>query len=172
MTQDQWDIYKLDPLYECFVPISSHTTTIRAVPSQPRPLSPQPARNTRKRHLSSCSPPPQRTMPPPASERRTFIENEGDDEYEVEAMFMSGEKRLARFRAAVQRGRQRIEKQRQERREKIKEKMMFYSQEDEEHEIYNNTFSNDSTFNPSIQPLPQDHSVPEPIQGKRKGGED
>jgi len=111
-------------------------------------------------------------MPPPASERRTFIENDGDDEYEVEAMFVSGEKRLARFRAAVKRGRERIEKQRQERREKIKEKMMFFSQEDEEYEIYSNTFPNASTFNPRIQPLPQDHPVPEPIQGKRKGGED
>ena len=111
-------------------------------------------------------------MPPPASERRTFIENDGDDEYEVEAMFVSSEKRLARFRAAVKRGRERIEKQRQERRAKIKEKMMFFSQEDEEYEIYSNTFPNDSTFNPRIQPLPQDHPVPEPIQGKRKGGED
>jgi len=111
-------------------------------------------------------------MPPPASERRTFIENDGDDEYEVEAMITSGEKRLARFRAAAQKGREQIEKQRQERREKIKEKMMFFSQKDEEDEIYSNTFPNDSTFDPRIQPLPQENPIPEPIKGKRKGGED
>ncbi|KAL9711864.1 hypothetical protein Ac2012v2_004937 [Leucoagaricus gongylophorus] len=158
MTQDQWDIYKLDPLYECFVPIPSHTTKIRAVPSKLRPSSPP---LTRKRQLSSCSPPPQRAMPPPTPEKHTFvqIQSDDDDEDEVEAMVISNEQPLLHLRAIVKKRRERTEKkmqERQQRRKKIKEKVEFFSQKDDEDEMSSNVLSNGSTFNPCIQPLPQE----------------
>lgn len=162
MSQDQWDIYKLDPLYECFIPARSQITRIRNV-SQPRPLTPQPVG---KHQLSSRSPSPYRTMPPPPipPDRRAFVqsESESDDEDEVEAMVITDKQPLPRRRSAT-RQRERV-KARQARREKIHKKMEMFSRDDD---MYQNIFPNGSTFDQRLQPPISGSTTPEP--NKRKG---
>jgi len=100
-------------------------------------------------------------MPPPTPEKHTFvqIQSDDDDEDEVEAMVISNEQPLLHLRAIVKKRRERTEKkmqERQQRRKKIKEKVEFFSQKDDEDEMFSNVLSNGSTFNPCIQPLPQE----------------
>lgn len=163
MTQDQWDIYKLDPFYECFVPGPSEITNIQPVSSKPPPLSPQPLR---KRELLSPSPPPERSMPPPAPpRRRNWVQNESDsdDEDEVEAMIANDEQPLPRRRSVIRERRERLESQRQARRGKLKGKIEMSSQEDD---MYINIFPNGSTFESSNQLPSRQSSTPEPSKRK------
>lgn len=166
LTQDQWDIYKLDPLYECFVRRPSQLTVIRNV-SQPHLPSPQP---TGKRQLASQSPPPHRTMPPPRAptDRYALVESESDsnDEEEVESMIIGDQQPRPRHRSATREFKECLKKKRQERREKLSRKMEIFSQADR---MQTNVYFNDKTFDQHPQ-TPERSSVT-PEAGKRKGEE-
>lgn len=166
MTQDQWDIYKLDPLYECLVRELPQVTTIRNV-SQPRPPSPK---VVGKRQLPSRSPSPSRLMPPPrtANGRNAFVESESesDDEDEVESMIIHDQQPRSRHRSAGRELRERFKKERQERREKLQRKMEIFSQTDE---LYHNVYPNGGVFDRARTPE-RCSTTPEP--SKRKGEED
>ncbi|KAF9452400.1 hypothetical protein P691DRAFT_795093 [Macrolepiota fuliginosa MF-IS2] len=167
MTQDQWDIYKLDPLYECLVRGHSQVTTIRNV-SGPRVPSPKLAG---KRRMTSRSPTPSRAMPPPRTlnGKGTFVESESEDEDEdededeVEFMIISDEQpSRPRHRSATRETRERIQKDRQERREKLSRKMGHFFQGGE---VYNNVYPNGGTFD---RPRTPERGSATPEASKRK----
>ncbi|KAJ3570370.1 hypothetical protein NP233_g4453 [Leucocoprinus birnbaumii] len=164
MTQDQWDIYKLDPLYECFVPGPYELPTIRAIPPKPRPLSTE---SLGKRQVSSRSPSPNRVMPPPSAPQRprsvsvlNACESDSDDEDEVEAMINGRPRR----RNSIKERRQELENRRQARREKLKIKNEEVSEQGDE--MFTNTYPNGSPFIP--HPLPSSMRSTTPELSKRK----
>ncbi|KXN84405.1 hypothetical protein AN958_12664 [Leucoagaricus sp. SymC.cos] len=139
MTQDQWDIYKLDPLYNCVVHGHPQVTTIwnaKPLPSVPLLI--------RKHQLTSRLPSPHRTMPPPSIppvNAAFVIESDSGDEDEIGAMMVNDEQPLPRRRFTT-RGK-RFKKERQERREKLSRKMEFFSQNDD---MYHNLFPSGGAF--------------------------
>lgn len=170
MTQDQWDIYKLDRMYECLVRGNSQVPTIRNL-SQPRLPSPK---LTGKRRLASQSPTPPRAMPPPYPTTTKSVllesESEGDDEDEVEYMIISAGPTLRPRTSAKRHSREQLMKGRQERRNKLHQKMQNFPQDDETHsDRYSNGIT--SSQRPQTPQTPERNTItPEP--GKRKGDED
>ena len=83
-SQDQWDIYKLDPLYDCHVRAYPNLTVIS--PSLPKPLAPKVGN---KRFATPPSPDTSTLSPSPR--KRAHIESEsssGEEQEEVEEMIV------------------------------------------------------------------------------------
>lgn len=166
LSQDQWDIYKLDPCYDCFVKPSPGLITITRIISTQRPLSASPLG---KRRMASSS--PERPMPPPNPRKKVnttkilydgFSSSEDDDNEEdkVEEMVIDDNGVPTRPRSTqgerAKKFKEEIKKNRQERREKVSRRTERLAQQDEK--MFD--FSGDR---------PQQSTTPPDPSGKRKG---
>ncbi|RDB16791.1 hypothetical protein Hypma_002622 [Hypsizygus marmoreus] len=127
-SQEQWDIYKLDPLYDCYVRAYPHMTIISRVATKPVP-SPQPAFGSKRPAM--LSPTPERPGPSrPAHPRKKvhgfMVESSSseDEESEVEEMVIDDTGRLHRARSLglgdrAKKHREEKERNRRDRREKM-----------------------------------------------------
>ncbi|KIY63444.1 hypothetical protein CYLTODRAFT_493897 [Cylindrobasidium torrendii FP15055 ss-10] len=84
MDQDQWDVYKLDPYYECRVRPRPAPPLITAVLRQP-PQTPAPATGTRKRAMAPPTPP---DSAPGPSDTEAVFGSSGEEEDEVADMIV------------------------------------------------------------------------------------
>lgn len=159
MTQEQWDIYKLDLDYECVVRKPSQLTLIQPVAQQHQ--FPQPTQPIGKRQIGSHSPPPKRSMPPP--QNHLVSEDESCDEEEVESIVTNDEPSHPRRESIARERRERLNKERNERREKIARKMEFFPAN---YENQMDIYPDGPTFD---RPRTPDQSVNTPKKGKRKG---
>ncbi|TFK44702.1 hypothetical protein BDQ12DRAFT_717858 [Crucibulum laeve] len=131
-TQDQWDLYKLDPSYDCYVqPAPALSTITRAAP-KPKP---NPPLFSRKRQSHPLSPSPERDFLSPPRKKPHTLESgsEEDEEDEVEEMIVDeGGSRRGRPSAGSSRAekyKQEKLKHRQERREKFERRAERFAQE-------------------------------------------
>jgi hypothetical protein len=123
-SQDQWDIYKLDPEYECYVRNPPNVTLINRAPPKPKP---DPEEHFTKRRMSTSS--PERAVSPENSRRkvRTKIfesSSDEDEQNEVEEMVIDDQIPRARAkslgpRVKSKKFRDELKKNRKERREKL-----------------------------------------------------
>lgn len=160
MTQDQWDIYKLDLHYECLVRRPSQLTLIQPAPQQH--LFAQSAQTTGKRQISSRSPPPKRSMPPPQNHFES--ESESCDEEEVESMVSNDEPFRRRLKSVAREHREKTLKAREERRQKNAQKAGIFSLN---HEIHMDIYPDVPTIDE--RPRTPDRSSNTSGNGKRKG---
>jgi hypothetical protein len=159
-SQDQWDIYKLDPLYECRVRSHPKLTVISKVTPMPKSNGTPPGP---KRRVSSPTPEP--ALPPPNPRKkvhRSTVEPRGlesDEESEVECMVIDGGP-LSRPRSAGSGGRAKVirDEIRKARREKLARRAEFLARQDDE-----------ARFQFSADHAPHSKSVPPEPVGKRKG---
>lgn len=125
-SQDQWDIYKLDPSYNCCVRAAPNLSTIIRVELPPAD-SEAPSMPSKKRHTS----PLERDIPllsPHPKERATEhvlspnISSDEQDEADVERMIVDGDERpnMRRSRFRAKRYKEKVEQDRRERRERTK----------------------------------------------------
>ncbi|KAF8893331.1 hypothetical protein BD779DRAFT_1467705 [Infundibulicybe gibba] len=151
VSQDQWDIYKLDPHYDCCVRTPDNLTVISHALPKPKLASESPSG---KRRI--FSPSPERVMPRPNPRKKD--EEEDDEEGEVEEMIVDGQR--PRQRSAGPNGRARkfkeeIERNRKERREKLARRAERLARQE------------DFDFNSSGD-VPPVWSAPQEPPGKRK----
>lgn len=162
-SQDQWDIYKLDPLYECRVRSYPNLTVISKI-------GPKPQTNNRtpvgpKRRVSSESPTPEPVLPPPNPRKKHKIvveprAEESDEESEVEQMVIDDGPSGSRPRSAgpgnrAKKFKDEIERNRKTRREKAARRAEWLARQEGGLE-----FSVDQAF--------YSQSVPPEQVGKRK----
>lgn len=160
-SQDQWDIYKLDPLYDCRVRSHPKLTVISKVTPMPKsngtPLGP-------KRRVSSPIPEPILPLTNPRKKvHRSTVESRGvesDEESEVEDMIIDGGPPVSRPRSAGSGGRAKVirDEIRKSRREKLARRAEWLARQDDEARF---KFSADHPTHSKSVP-------PEPV-GKRKG---
>lgn len=114
ITQDQWDIYKLDPSYNCFVRVLPSLTVISTVMRTPR---------ARKKRMFSLSPLSETPAPFNARSRSHVLSAESSSEDEVEDMVVDDQIRTqeTRTKSVFERAKrhQDMTKNRQARREKL-----------------------------------------------------
>ena len=136
LSEDQWDIYKLDPAYDCFVPAApNHPTVTRKEPSFEDTSYTSTAEHPKKRRLSSPAPDVEdhknlskkfRTVVSLVTDDEgTDIEEatESDDEDEVEDIVIEESPRKdSRSSDRAKQRRKAREEQTRERREKVKAK--------------------------------------------------
>ena len=140
MSQEQWDIYKLDPRYDCYVPpdgsppiisvvqqeeISRHGSTSSS--SQSSQASFSSFAGSSKRSFSSSD---SEITPQRATKRRAFIESDEEDEEEV-AEIVEEMQAGPSYHDKVHQQRATMEKKRNERREKLRSAQQVVSSADE-----------------------------------------
>ncbi|THH17869.1 hypothetical protein EW146_g3025 [Bondarzewia mesenterica] len=126
-SRDQWDIYKLDPEYDCYVQASPQLALITRrdrLPKSNNPPSLQAASSSiphHKRRLSPPSSPSQDIFPPSAKKRRQVphVLSSSEEEDEVESMVDQSQHRPPKTRVPSRRTRDNFEAQRRVKREKI-----------------------------------------------------
>ncbi|KAI0081230.1 hypothetical protein K474DRAFT_1613772 [Panus rudis PR-1116 ss-1] len=123
-SQEQWDIYKLDPAYECIVHRPPKLTTIirKTNDTHPNSVHGSQATEDSKRRLSSPSAEPEEIPTSSRKKPRTvhvevISDTDSEDEGEVEDMIVDDE-RLKRKEQLVKQRRQAREQDRKMRREK------------------------------------------------------
>lgn len=117
ITQDQWDIYKLDPLYNCLVKEPPSLTIISSVSQRPR------ASPSRQRRVLSLSPESETYTPFNGRSWSHVLDVGSSSEGEVEDMVVDDQIRTQKTRVKSVFGRakrqQDMTKNRQVRREKL-----------------------------------------------------
>ncbi|KAF9012323.1 hypothetical protein BDQ17DRAFT_1537204 [Cyathus striatus] len=165
-TQDQWDIYKLDPLYECSVRMPPLLSTISRITTRPHAAHSSPAG---KRRITSVSPDPDVNTPPQSRKQRMNSEevnlededeDEDEEEDEVEDMIIDDRNLGTRSSRGPSRRtkmlKEQILRQRVERREKIAKRAERLADKNESMFTFTDV-SNDTS-----------NSFPVNLQGKRK----
>lgn len=163
-SQDQWDIYKLDPLYECYVKSFPNLTVISRLVAKAPPSSPMGP----KRRTNASS--PDRTGSSPKYRKTNHREFEyatpedSEEESEVEEMIIDDGPSHSRPRSAgsgdrTRRFREEIERNRKNRREKVARRAERLAREEEE----------EMRFQFSADPPTSAQSGPSDRGGKRKG---
>lgn len=169
-SQEQWEIYKLDPMYICRVCAPPALSMITRAPPKSKD---SPQSKSGKRRMMESSPPPDTALPRlfPRKKMHTHpyeIRDDGDDSEveEVEAMIIDDDEMPShRARSAgpserAKKLREEINRNRQERREKLSRRAEKLSRQDG---VFFDFTQHNSTPNGQTQPAPPDSA------GKRKG---
>lgn len=123
-SQDQWDIYKLDPVYDCYVRKVPETTVITRNTSKPETASPSPVKRFNKRSMSPLA----ATMGP-SPRKKTHTETselslDTDEQQEREEIVIDSRTSPQRAKSSGPREKARkfkeqMQRNRKERREKL-----------------------------------------------------
>ncbi|KAF5385866.1 hypothetical protein D9615_002553 [Tricholomella constricta] len=166
-SQEQWDIYKLDPLYDCLVRAAPHVPIITHLPDRPQ-AAPTPVASGQKRRVVSPTRESPAQSPKPRKKRAAQVQSESeDDESEVEDMVIDAgfappkspagpSNKSTKFRETIQANR----KERQERMARRMERLS---------RLENGSEGESSSTAP--RPSERTTGVPPfvPANGKRKG---
>jgi hypothetical protein len=163
-SQEQWDIYKLDPEYDCSVRVPPRLSVISRVVSTPKPDTYSPQSFAKRPSPEKDSSPKKKPQTRRVSIDDSSDEEEEEDEDEVEDMVVDELPRFRRPGERSQKVRAKIDQQRKIRREKIALAEAKYEQNRAREEMmYEHSQSLPST------PRPQSKSVPPESITKRKG---
>jgi type IV secretory pathway VirB10-like protein len=158
-SQDQWDIYKLDPLYECRVRSYPKLAVISKISPKPKMNNGTPQGPKRR-----VSPTPEPVLPPPNPRKKVnkiVVEEQSDEESEVEAMIIDDGPCTSRPRPVglAKIFRNKVERNRKDRREKAARRAGRLAREEEAQ----------TKFELFADTAPHSKGVPPEPVGKRKG---
>ena len=159
-SQDQWDIYKLDPLYDCRVRSYPNLTVVSKVTPKLKTKNGGPVGP--KRRASST---PEPILPPPNPRKKVYanaveVHAESDEETEVEQMIVDVGPSVSRLRTGdrAKRFKEEIERNRKARREKFIRRTERLTRQE-----------GNTNFRSVVDPAPHFQSIPPELAGKRKG---
>ncbi|KAF9460687.1 hypothetical protein BDZ94DRAFT_1197302 [Collybia nuda] len=162
-SQEQWDIYKLDPHYDCYVKSYPSLTTISRLGAKDSLLSSiGPKRRANSSSLDEAGPSPKFRRTNHREFGGAYVEDDRGEESEVEEMIIDDEPNNSRPRSTgpgdrARRFREEIERNRKDRREKVARRAEKLAREEDEMKI---------DLSANLPDFPQDDLLG--YKGKRK----